>query len=342
MLDKSLDYEEVTEIFVRVNSLGVKLRSSDLALAQITTRWQNFLPQLEAFQAECEDGGFTLDLGLLVRAIVVFASGQSRFKTLHNVPLEALQAGWRDAQEGIRFAANFLRANARIEDETLLSSPFFILTAAYLIKRNGGRLSRTEERDLLEWVLAGSGRGYYSGSAETKLDSDLDQIRRGGGPAALLQRLEQLFGRRRFEVSDIEGRGTASGLYALAFLALRRQGARDWRTRLEISLQHKGKEHLVQAHHIFPKARLKNRYEKKQINEIANLAFIGGTTNRKISSDPPDKYLPKILESQGPEALLAQCVPLERELWTIDNYPRFLDVRRRALVDSINAMLDSL
>src|SRR5262249_55922167 len=31
LLDRHLDYEEVAEIFVRVNSLGVKLRSSDLA-----------------------------------------------------------------------------------------------------------------------------------------------------------------------------------------------------------------------------------------------------------------------------------------------------------------------
>ena len=36
ILDRDKSYEEVTEIFVRVNSLGAKLRSSDLALAQIT------------------------------------------------------------------------------------------------------------------------------------------------------------------------------------------------------------------------------------------------------------------------------------------------------------------
>src|SRR3989344_5708460 len=39
VLEKSMSYEEVTEIFVRVNSLGIKLRGSDLALAQITSRW---------------------------------------------------------------------------------------------------------------------------------------------------------------------------------------------------------------------------------------------------------------------------------------------------------------
>ena len=33
VLDRKLSYEEVAEIFVRVNSLGVKLRSSDLAMS---------------------------------------------------------------------------------------------------------------------------------------------------------------------------------------------------------------------------------------------------------------------------------------------------------------------
>ena len=38
VLEPDRSYEEVTEIFVRVNSLGAKLRSSDFALAQITAK----------------------------------------------------------------------------------------------------------------------------------------------------------------------------------------------------------------------------------------------------------------------------------------------------------------
>src|SRR5947208_2254846 len=102
VLDKHLSYEEVAEIFVRVNSLGMKLRSSDLALAQITSRWKSSLQLFEDFQEECEQQLFALDLGLLVRALVVFATSQSRFKTVPNVSLEKLKSGWREAKEGIR------------------------------------------------------------------------------------------------------------------------------------------------------------------------------------------------------------------------------------------------
>jgi len=49
---------------------------SDLALAQISSRWTATLKELEHFQEECEKQLFSLDLGLIVRALAVFATGQ--------------------------------------------------------------------------------------------------------------------------------------------------------------------------------------------------------------------------------------------------------------------------
>lgn len=91
VLDKDISYEEVAEIFVRVNSLGIKLRGSDLALAQITSRWKDSLKLFENFQEECEEKWFTLDLGLIVRALVVFTTGQSRLKLSARFPLSGLK-----------------------------------------------------------------------------------------------------------------------------------------------------------------------------------------------------------------------------------------------------------
>ena len=126
VLERNMSYEEVTEIFVRVNSLGAKLRSSDLALAQMTSRWPNLLKELEVFQDECEQNCFNIELGQLVRSIVVFATKQCLFRSVSSTPIESLREGWKQAQEGLRFAINFLRTNAGIEDESLLSSPMFI------------------------------------------------------------------------------------------------------------------------------------------------------------------------------------------------------------------------
>jgi hypothetical protein len=87
VLERRLSYDEVTEIFVRVNSLGAKLRSSDLALAQITAKWRGALKTFQAFQAKCGKAGFDLDLGLHLKNLVAFATGQSRFLTVGGLPL---------------------------------------------------------------------------------------------------------------------------------------------------------------------------------------------------------------------------------------------------------------
>lgn len=100
ILERKLSYNEVTEIFVRVNSLGAKLRSSDLALAQITAKWRGALQTFQSFQTQCEAAGFDLDLGLLLKNLVAFATGQSRFLTVGSQPVETLQRAWKGVHAG--------------------------------------------------------------------------------------------------------------------------------------------------------------------------------------------------------------------------------------------------
>jgi len=336
VLDKSLSYEEVAEIFVRVNSLGMKLRGSDLALAQITSRWKNSLQLFEKFQEECEEKWFTLDLGLIVRALVVFTTHQSRFKTVASTPVERFKAGWERAKEGLRFAVNFLRANAGIEDESLLASPLYLITIGYYAMQHHYRLKREDEVGLRRWLYLGNARSHYSGSSETTLDADLNLISRGATADDLLGALSQQVGRTEVLPEDLAGRGQRSALFSMAYLALRARGAKDWRTQLGLSLTHQGRYHFIEHHHIFAKALLKKDYEKAETNEIANMAFVTGGTNRAISAKPAELYLASILAEQGAGALETHCIPLDPELWKLENYRHFLEYRRTALARAIN------
>ncbi|MBI4673237.1 MAG: DUF262 domain-containing protein [Chloroflexi bacterium] len=342
VLDKDLSYEEVAEIFVRVNSLGMKLRGSDLALAQITARWKNSLALLEEFAKECEETGeFTLDTGLLVRAIVIFATDQSRFKTVGSISVTDLQKAWEDAKRGIRFAINYLRANLGIEDESLLSSPFFILLVAYYGIVHNEKLSESEEKALRRWVYIAHTRGHYSrGSTETVLDADLNLIKKGETPERLIQVLEQQFGRLTVDPADFIGRGIRSSLFSMTYLALKQRNAKDWWSGLALSLSHQGRNHFVQYHHIFPKSRLqKASYEKAETNEIANMAFISGRVNRNLSAALPKDYFPDIISDRGKQALAAQLVPTDKQLWELSAYREFLEKRRALLADAVNELL---
>jgi hypothetical protein len=341
VLEREMDYEEVTEIFVRVNSLGAKLRSSYLALAQMTSRWPNLLKQLEEFQEECERVWFTIDLGQLVRSIVVFATKQCLFRTVASTPIERLKAGWEEAKEGLRFAVNFLRTNAGIEDESLLSSPMFIHVLAAISRVKENRLTQAEQQYLFHWLLIANARGRYSrGSTETLLNEDLAIIFRSGDISALLEPVQRQFGRLHIEANDLASRGANSPLFSLSYLALKDNGAKDWFSGLGLSLTHQGKMHFIQWHHIFPKSLLRERsFETGEINEIANMAFITGQTNRRISNKAPAEYLSDIVSKQGKETLTAQFVPDNTELLQLDNYRQFLKLRREELAKCMNSFI---
>lgn len=342
LLEKDLAYEEVAEIFVRVNSLGVKLRGSDLALAQVTARWQKSLKLFEEFAEQLEEYWFTLDVGLLVRAMVVFATGQSRFKTVQNISVARMKEAWEEAKRGLQFAVNFLRSNAGIEDESLLSSPLIIIAIAAFGAVRNSELSSQEEKELLRWVLTANARGRFSrGSTETILDQDLNLIFKKSGVDDLFGLMKQQFGRLHVEPQDFVGRGARSSLFSTSYLALKNRGAKDWRSGLGLSLTHQGKMHYIEYHHIFPKSLLANQgYEKAEINEIANIAFISGKANRKILNKEPIKYLPEIIARQGEEALTNHLIPTDPNLWELNRYRNFLEWRREKLSEAVNNLLE--
>ena len=340
VLEKSLSYDEVTEIFVRVNSLGAKLRSSDLALAQITAKWRGALKTFQEFQKQCHEEGFDVDLGLHLKNLVAFATKQSRFLTVGNLPSDTLQRAWRECVPGMEFAVNFLKSNAGIDSPALLSSPFLLVALAYYGHVRNYTIGASEAQTLRHWALLANAKGRYSrGSSETLLDQDLATVRDGGGATDLLDRLRLQVGRLDIAPEELEGRNQRSALFKTMFLAFRDAGARDWRSNLAIALDHRGLTHKLQFHHIFPKALLKSHYNSREADDIANLAFIGGRTNRQISDKAPIKYFPGLIEKAGDSAFEAQCIPTTPAFLDIDTYKVFLVERRRFISERLNEFL---
>jgi hypothetical protein len=342
VLERTLSYDEVTEIFVRVNSLGAKLRSSDLALAQITAKWRGSLETFQAYQTSCSKIGFELDLGIHLKNLVTHATGQSRFLTVAGLKLDQLRSGWDTGRQGLDFALNLLRSNTGISSPALLASPFLLISLGFYGAQRHYELSPDEAAGLVRWVLLANAKGRYSrGSSETLLDQDLKTIRDGGGFIELLDRLRTQVGRLDVAPEELEGRSQRSALFKTMFLAFQAAGAKDWQTQLAIALSHVGSAHQLQFHHIFPKALLKKSgYATREIDDIANLAFIGGRANRRISDKPPADYIPDLMATSGEQPFTSQCIPTEQSLLSPDHYRSFLAERRRRIAERLNAFLD--
>jgi hypothetical protein len=338
VLEKSMSYEEVTEIFVRVNSLGIKLRGSDLALAQITCRWKGFIEIIETFASEFgNDEDYIIETGLPVRMMVILATHQSRFRTVGKIGREKLEAAWKQAEEGLRFAINFIRENAGIDDLSYLSSPFLLVPlSVYWILKKDEAITPDDEKKMLRWFYLAHMRGHYSiGSSESILDADLGVLFKAKSFVDLTQQLFLHVKKFVVDYDDLNNRGIRSPFFSMLYFVLKQNGVKDWWSGLKISERHTGSAHTIQYHHIFPKSLLKD-YEKKEINEIANMAFIGGKTNRQITNKEPSQYFVKIIAERGEDALTSQLIPLDKQLWEIAEYREFLSFRRTAIAKAIN------
>ena len=332
VLERSKSYEEVTDIFVRVNSLGTKLRSSDLALAQITARWRNSLEVFSSYEQKCMDGGFDLGMGIHLKNLVAFATGQSRFRNVSRLSKDTLTSSWDRATAGMNWALNFLQSNVHISDPILLSSPYVAISLAIYGDQHDFKVTTDEAQQLRTWVLATNTKGRYSGASEGTLDQDIAAIRSGRGADGLLQLLRAQRGRITTEPINLVGATTRSGYYKTIFLACKDAGATGWEDGLNISLHHAGRKHLIQSHHIFPKALLRDQYPNSEVDDIANLAFVGARKNNSIDSTPPSEYLKTIDQAE----LKKQCIPTDPILWEASEFRQFCEVRRQLLADRIN------
>lgn len=338
ILEKEKSYQEVTEIFVRVNSLGARLKSSDLALAQITATWRGSLDIFTQYEKRTHERNFALDLGTILRTLLALTTGQARFSRMGALSLGALQAGWERTKKALDFAHNFLVNDLGIESPVVLNSPLLVATTAYWGDIRGYKIDEEEKLAFRRWLLIANAKGRYSrGSSETLLEQDLHELR-GAGVPGLIQRLVNQMGRLDFTEEELTARRPQSGAFKTFLLALRAAGAEDWKTKLLVSAKHEGEGDAVEYHHIFPDAYLKSvrpDLPDSARNDIANLAIIGGATNRHISKKAPALYK----QDFDADVLAVHLIDFSSGLDRPENYEQFVEQRRAAMANMLNNFL---
>ena len=264
------------------------------------------------------------------------ATGQSRFGRLGSVEPEAVRAAWERTQKAIEHLLNLLRQNLGIESMAWLPSiNALVVPVAYLATRG---VREADINSLLRWFLLASTWQRYAGSSETALDQDLRRLREPDPFLGLLEEIRQTVGRLEVTATDLDDAGVQSPFFLVTYLACRQQGATDWWTGVKLNSTNLGTAHELELHHIFPSALVRDRYSQRDVNELANLAFLSRAANREIGMKEPREYLPGIPE----ERLRQQFIPLNRDLWGVDRFQDFLAARRELLATGINAVFRDL
>ena len=342
-LGRDLTYPEVTDIFVRVNSLGVRLPGSALAQAQITAKWPNSLRKFEEFEASCESKGFAIDLGTHIRNLVAVATGEGSFRNVGGLSRNKLETAWESTKEATEDALDFLRG-CHVDSMALLSSPYLIIPLTLCRCLHKGQWSAQEVGKLAYWVHVASMKSRYSrGSSETILEQDLRAVKKQDIDQ-MLTGIRSQFGHLEVLPADLLGKRSNSPYYKAMFLAFRQAQARDWHTHQPVSLDNMQNKNKIQSHHIFPRAVLRAEdVPNEKVEDMCNRAFIGAKTNNQlIGKRPPHDYLLQLVNENGDGELQKQCIPTDPDLWQVVNYDRFLQKRRELIAKRLNAFLERI
>lgn len=338
--------DEVTEIFLRLNSGGRALQRSDHAMAVLSVRKPGILDQFE-IEANywAKEGYNKLDPQFLAHTMTctLLGSGlsESSITSLKSATHQDLDDCWRTVHRGLGDLVPLLKNNLKISHSSLLPSMNALIPLIILLgERPDESMDSGTVDSILYWLLVATSLRRYSGAAETRLGQDLKAARQPSPELGLLQKLGIIGKQVEITANNLAGQSVTSPYFLLSFLVCQQNGARDWWHGARIAAGGSG-GHKLEHHHIHPRATLIGRPEKytsAEIDDLANFAFISAKANKKISDRHPSSYFSEIPDYE----LAAHFIPLDNHLRDAGSYREFLAARRDLLARAMTSFLGEL
>lgn len=350
---KTATIDGAIDVFDRVNSRGTKLTDAELVLTHITGGWPQARRVMKEKMLDFQNIGFDLNLDLLTRMMVVTLTKSALYKKnsklkYENFTKEDYISAWNKVSKAIDYLIPILQQDGLISSTNDLNTNNVLVPIVSYLVVNDNKFKGSLKYQFLHWMFLALIWQRYSGQTDQRLDKDVNIIMtRPDFISALINEIEDQRGRIEVKPSDLEGRGSGHALYKMLYVVTKANKAIDWSNGGAI-YGTIGDYYSIQSHHIFPQAYLyRNGYDghnhlhKKQVNEIANRAFITRDTNYSISDKDPSIYLHQIKE-EYPNALKKQFIPEDSSLWTAESYQEFLQRRREWIAKEINDFLNRL
>lgn len=380
-LNANANEEQVAEIFVRINSEGVKLNQADFILTLMSVHWEKGRKQLETFCRDAVDPKVNgpsprnpfIDPSpdQLLRAGVGLAFRRGRLQHVYNILRgKDLETGnvsaerrslqfdeLRRAQDEVTDLTNWFeflkcvnqagfRSRRMVTSENALIYTYIL----WMIGKRDFGLDIKKLRGVIgRWFFMAHTTGRYTSSPESQIEADLGRVTAlepndGEAFCVDLDRIVRSnFTGDYWDISLPNRLDTSSArspvLYAY-WAALNLLDAELLFSKLrirELLDPNVTAPRSIERHHLFPKAYLaaQDIRSTRQVNAIANMAFLDWPENVTIGANNPLQYWPAMTVGIDSEHLKRQAywhaLPVG---WEQLEYSTFLE-RRRELIAKV-------
>ncbi|WAL95709.1 GmrSD restriction endonuclease domain-containing protein [Streptomyces sp. Je 1-369] len=340
------EYEEVTQIFVRVNSGGRALKTTDLAMATLSARSPGFLRQLEEESAHWAELGYrAIDVNFLIKAITLSLSisgkRTSSVSRLTTASRESVAEAWERVRRGLERVVSLLKDRLLVPTTALIPSISALHPLIVFLGREPvvARIAPEMEDGLLYWFMAATARNRYGGATDSSLTRDVKALDTEDPVRSLLANVGIDGSGLVVTARDLVGRNQSSPYFLFCYLAAAHADAHDWWDGGPISATAEGSD-KPEYSNIHPAQTLRshqNKYSAADINELANIVFVSeGTAKNIIGRRSPAAYIQQVAASD----LTAHAIPTEPRVLEASGYSQFLAARRMLLAGRITGLLN--
>jgi len=378
--------ESVSDIFVRVNSGGESLGQDDFILTLISVYWQEGRQKIEDFcrSAKIPKSGTAYNFLFepspthIIRVAMSFGFQRAKLQYAYmllrgrNFETEVYSDTLRLEQfEKLKIVLekvinvqvwhDFIKCieAAGYVSKSLISSQIALVYsyALYLIGKYDFKMKESDLRKLISrWFFMSAVSGYYTGSPETEMESDLADLRNKQTSdefAAILERkIASVMTNDFFEITLPTALSTSAPRNPAWFGYCAALNVLDGKvlfstlhTRELFSPAATGTKNALEKHHLFPKAYLGKIgiLDDRDRNQNANFAFIEWNDNIEILDASPSIYmkdqLDKILAVDKTTIYELHALP---DKWEDMDYFAFLAQRRTLMAKVIRKGFEKL
>lgn len=349
---RSASLEEIGDVFVRVNSTGMRITSADKAVAlmgnlDVREMAQELRQRVRAnmfsisgidsilmgFNLVSEplgDGNDAPKLEALAkrwtRRIEKDGGNRGEFRKL-----------WDKYQNAFSKAVDYLRDQFLVYDETYLPSANMLATLSVFFYHQPGQPNRAQKTEIRKWFWSTgvaerySGRGYYRNIAtDTKFFVAL-----ADGKTRHFTFTDYLDPTHDIQAAEYTARSSKTRAFfcllaSLQPLYLENGEPIPLRTPI-MSLSNQ-----KHRHHVFPRSQMSAHFSTRAYNSLCNICFLVSRDNQKIGNRMPRSYLDEYREGQGRQfrkVMGSHLIPVGKDsgVWERGTTQAFKKFRKKRL-----------
>ena len=336
------DYRKATELFIRFNSTGVKLKKADLVAAELALHVPDLVSKgINRFCTSHSHFNFNFSSTFLTQCLTVIHTDKIKLEKPKDLvdgsTKKEISSSWKRTEKGINRAIEFLTGTVMWDSLHWLPSFNSLIPLIFLLSKKG--LSTTERRLARKWLLTVNMNKAFHSATHSEIDRILKYLKGDPTVTKLLTLSKKNLG--KIQPVHFDTRRKSGAAMSLYISMLRNCNAKDWESRTSLDGKVIGHNAELQVHHFFPRNLLQvNGVGSDRINTFANYTIINKDTNIKISNEEPLSYVKRL--NIRKKDLTDQCIPMEKSLWSVDRYEDFLAERKKLLASNANSFLKKL